>query len=79
MQTNEIMKNRKRYQEFKRLPQIKSMSPIQIVGYVLFILVLFLCGTTFTSCTHAKVATTKVERFDVDSSGVVFNLNRLRK
>lgn len=73
-----MTKNRKRYQEFRKIHKIKDMTLEQILGYVILCLVLFLCGTTFTSCTPAKVVTTKVERFDVDSSGIVYDLNRLR-
>ena len=51
---------------------------MQILGYVLFMLVLFLCGASFQSCTTAKVSAKKVERLHVDSTGVVYDLNRLR-
>ena len=72
------MNNRNRYKNFKKLPKMKGMSPMQILGYVLFMLVLFLCGASFQSCTTAKVSAKKVERLHVDSTGVVYDLNRLR-
>ena len=75
-----MTKNRIRYQKFKKGTPIIELSPIQIIGYVLFLLVLFLSASTFSGCTTAKVSTViKVERLDVDSTGTVFNLKYLRK
>lgn len=73
------MKNKIRYQKFRKTHKIKDMTLEKILGYLLLCLVLFLSASTFTGCTTAKVSTVKVERFDVDSTGIVYDLNELRK
>lgn len=77
MQTKKSMRNRNRYQKFKKGEPMIPLSPIQIIGYVLFCLVLFLSATTFTGC---KTVAYTPECIEVDTiTNQCFDVSQLKK